>query len=122
MNEKKRKKRMKTMIIVTTENVPGMKVKEFKGFVKGGCIQSKHIGKDILAGFRSVVGGEITEYTEMMEDARQKAIGRMVEDAKSKGANAIIGMRLQTASVMTNVSEIVAYGTAVYVETNEELE
>ena len=107
------------MIIVTTENVPGMQVKEYKGFVKGGCIQSKHIGKDILAGLRSIVGGEISEYTQMMEEARQKAIGRMVDEAKSKGANAVIGMRLQTAAVMTNVAEIVAYGTAVYVETNE---
>lgn len=108
------------MIIVTTEKVPGMEVKEFKGFVKGGCIQSKHIGKDIVAGLRTIVGGEIKEYTEMMEEARKKAIGRMVDEAKGLGANAIVGMRLQTASVMTNVAEIVAYGTAVYVENKEE--
>jgi uncharacterized protein YbjQ (UPF0145 family) len=104
------------MIIVTTEFVPGKEVKEFKGFVRGNTVQSKHIGKDLLAGLRTIVGGEIKEYTEMMDDARQKAIGRMVEDAKSKGATAIIGMRLQSAAVMQNTSEIIAYGTAVLVE------
>ncbi|MFC5735816.1 YbjQ family protein [Cytobacillus gottheilii] len=104
------------MIITTTDTVPGKVIKEWKGFVRGGTIQSKHIGKDILAGLKTIVGGEISEYTEMMEEARQKAIGRMVEDARSKGANAIIGMRLQTAGVMQNAAEIIAYGTAVYVE------
>ncbi|WP_066295090.1 YbjQ family protein [Bacillus sp. FJAT-29937] len=104
------------MIIVTIDSVPGKEIKDFKGFVRGGCIQSKHIGKDIMAGLRTIVGGEISEYTEMMDEARQKAIGRMVDDARSKGANAIIGMRLQSSAVMQNASEIIAYGTAVYVE------
>lgn len=104
------------MIIVTTENIPGKEVKELKGLVKGNSVQSKHIGKDIMAGLRTIVGGEISEYTEMMMEARQKAIGRMVEDAKSKGANAIVGMRLETSSIMQSASEIIAYGTAVYVE------
>jgi uncharacterized protein YbjQ (UPF0145 family) len=107
---------MNIMIIVTTDYVPGKEIKELKGFVKGNTIQAKHIGKDILAGLRTIVGGEIKEYTEMMDEARQKAIGRMVEDAKSKGANAIVGMRLQSAALMQNASEIIAYGTAVYVE------
>lgn len=104
------------MIIVTTEDVTGMEIKELKGFVKGSTVQSKHIGKDILAGLRTIVGGEIKEYTEMMNEARQKAIARMVEDAEAKGANAIIGVRLQTSAIMQNVSEIIAYGTAVVVE------
>lgn len=104
------------MIIVTTDFVPGKEIKELKGFVRGNIIQSKHIGKDILASLRTIVGGEIKEYTEMLEEARQKAIARMVEDAKSKGANAIVGMRLQSAAVMQNTSEIIAYGTAVIVE------
>ncbi|QED47105.1 YbjQ family protein [Cytobacillus dafuensis] len=104
------------MIIVTIDSVPGKEIKEIIGFVRGGCIQSKHIGKDIMAGLRTIVGGEISEYTEMMEEARQIAIGRMVEDAKAKGANAIIGMRLQSAAVMQNASEIIAYGTAVIVD------
>ncbi|MCH1627070.1 YbjQ family protein [Ferdinandcohnia quinoae] len=104
------------MIIVTTETVPGMEIRELKGFVKGNTVQSKNIGRDIMAGLKTIVGGEITDYTEMMDEARQKAIHRMVEDAKSKGANAIICMRLQSSAVMQNASEIIAYGTAVYVE------
>ncbi|RTR31385.1 YbjQ family protein [Robertmurraya yapensis] len=104
------------MIIVTTDYVPGKEVKELMGFVRGSTIHSKHIGKDILAGLKTIVGGEIKEYTEMMEEARQQAIGRMVEDAKSKGANAIIGMRLASSAVMQGASEIIAYGTAVVVD------
>ncbi|MGD6855395.1 YbjQ family protein [Bacillus infantis] len=104
------------MIIVTTEFVPGMTVKELKGFVRGSTVQSKHIGKDILAGFKTIVGGEIKEYTEMMDEARQLAIGRMVEDARNKGANAVICMRLESSAVMQNASEIIAYGTAVVAE------
>ncbi|WP_226670102.1 YbjQ family protein [Metabacillus litoralis] len=104
------------MIIVTTETVPGKETKEYKGFVRGSTVQSKHIGKDLMAGLKTIVGGELKEYTEMMEEARQKAIGRMVEDAKTKGANAIVCMRLESSAVMQNASEIIAYGTAVYIE------
>ena len=104
------------MIIVTTDFVPGMEIKELKGFVRGNTVQSKHIGKDILAGLRTIVGGEIDEYTEMMTEARQKAIGRMADDAKEKGANAVIMVRLETSAIMQNTCEIIAYGTAVYVE------
>ncbi|MDF0726857.1 YbjQ family protein [Cytobacillus sp. S13-E01] len=104
------------MIIVTTDFVPGKEIKELKGFVRGSTVQSKHIGKDLLAGLKTIVGGEIKDYTDMMEEARKIAIGRMVEDAKNKGANAIITMRLETSSVMANASEIIAYGTAVTVE------
>ncbi|MFE7063831.1 YbjQ family protein [Sutcliffiella sp. NPDC057660] len=104
------------MIIVTTETVPGKAIKELKGFVRGNTVQSKHIGKDLLAGLKTIVGGEIKEYTEMMTEARQKAIARMVEDAKGKDANAIICVRLETSSIMANASEIIAYGTAVVVE------
>ncbi|WP_349409447.1 YbjQ family protein [Pseudalkalibacillus sp. SCS-8] len=101
------------MIIVTTDAVPGKEILELKGFVKGSTIQSKHVGKDILASLKTIVGGEIQEYNEMMEKARKIAISRMVEDAKAKGANAIVACRLQTSSVMASASEIVAYGTAV---------
>jgi uncharacterized protein YbjQ (UPF0145 family) len=104
------------MIIVTTDYVPGKEIKEYKGFVKGNTVQSKHIGKDIMASFKTIVGGEIKEYTQMMDEARQIAIGRMVEEAKQKGANAIIGVKLTTAAIMANTSEILAYGTAVVVE------
>ncbi|GAA0328329.1 YbjQ family protein [Bacillus carboniphilus] len=104
------------MILVTTDFVPGKEIKELKGFVRGSTVQSKHVGKDILAGLKTIVGGEIKEYTEMMDEARQKAIGRMVEDAQKKGANAIITVRLESSAVMSSASEIIAYGTAVYVE------
>ncbi len=104
------------MIIVTTDYVPGKEIKEYKGFVKGNTVQSKHIGKDIMASFKTIVGGEIKAYTEMMEEARQIAINRMIEEAKQQGANAIIGLRLATAAIMANTSEILAYGTAVVVE------
>ncbi|QOY38632.1 YbjQ family protein [Anaerobacillus isosaccharinicus] len=104
------------MIIATTENVPGKKVVAYKGFVKGSTIQAKHIGSDILAGLKNIVGGEIKEYSEMMDKARKVAISRMVKDAEGLGANAIIAVRLQTSGVMNGAAEIVAYGTAVTVE------
>ncbi|MRX71506.1 heavy metal-binding domain-containing protein [Bacillus lacus] len=104
------------MIIVTTDFVPGKEIRELKGFVKGSTVQSKNIGRDIMAGLKTIVGGEIREYTDMMNEARQKAIGRMVEDAEAKGANAIVQVRLETSAVMQNASEIIAYGTAVTVE------
>jgi uncharacterized protein YbjQ (UPF0145 family) len=104
------------MIIVTTNSIPGMEIRELKGFVKGSTVQSKHIGKDFMAGLKTIVGGEIKEYTEMLNEAREKAIERMQEEATSLGANAIIGMRLQTSSVMQGASEIIAYGTAVLAE------
>lgn len=104
------------MMIVTTEFLPGREIKELFGLVKGSTVQSKHIGKDLLAGLKTIVGGEIKEYTDMLNEARQKAIERMVEEAKDLGANAIIGMRLQSSSVMQGASELVAYGTAVWAE------
>jgi len=97
------------MIIVTTDFVPGKEVKELRGFVRGSTVQAKHIGKDIIA-------GEISEYSELMEEARKQAIDRMMEEASQKGANAVIAVRLETSAVMQNASEIIAYGTAVVVE------
>ena len=104
------------MIIVTTDYVPGKEVKELIGFVRGSTVKAKHIGKDIVAGLKTIIGGEISEYSELMDEARQQAIDRMVEEASQKGANAIIAVRLETSAVMQNASEIIAYGTAVIVE------
>ena len=104
------------MIIVTTDSVPGKEIVEVKGLVKGGVVRAKHVGKDIMAGLKTIVGGEIKEYSEMMEEARQIAISRMVKDAENQGANAIVAFRLQTSSIMGSASEIIAYGTAVVVE------
>lgn len=104
------------MIITTTDGVEGKKVKEVVGYVKGSTVRAKHIGKDIMAGLKAIVGGEIAEYTEMMDESRKISIGRMVEDAKSKGANAIVAMRFESATVMQGASEFVAYGTGVILE------
>lgn len=100
------------MLILTTESVPGKKIKEVVGLVKGSTIRAKHIG----AGFKQLVGGELTGYDEMLTEARKIAIGRMVDDAKSQGANAIIGFRLTSAAVMQGAAEMLAYGTGVILE------
>lgn len=86
------------------------------GLVSGNTIRAKHVGKDIMAQFRGIVGGEITEYTEMMNEARDEAVKRMVEDAEKKGANAVIGMRFSTVMIMQFAAEILAYGTGVVLE------
>ena len=104
------------MLILTTENVPGKKIPNVIGLVKGSSIRAKHIGKDIGASFKQLVGGELTGYDEMLTEARKIAIGRMVKEAESKGANAIIGFRLTSAAVMQGAAEMLAYGTAVVIE------
>ena len=104
------------MLILTTESVQGKKIKEVVGLVKGSTIRAKHIGKDIGAGLKQLVGGELKGYDEMLTEARSIAISRMVDDAKTKGANAIIGFRLTSASVMQGAAEMLAYGTAVISE------
>ncbi|MBQ1785571.1 MAG: YbjQ family protein [Turicibacter sp.] len=104
------------MLMVTTDSVPGKQIIEVKGLVKGSTVRSKHIGKDISASFKTIVGGELNGYNEMLIEARQIAIGRMVEDAKVQGANAIVGLRLMSSSVMAGAAEMVAYGTAVVVK------
>lgn len=101
------------MIIVNTETVTGYEIVEVHGLVRGNIVQSKNIGKDIVAGFRSIVGGEIKEYTDMLTDARQKATAIMVREAEEQGANAIVNVRFMTSQIMQNASEILAYGTAV---------
>ena len=104
------------MIIVTTPDVPGKKITNTLGMVKGSTIRARHLGKDIMAGFRGMVGGEISEYTKMMAEAREQSLQRMEENAEKLGANAIVAMRFGTAMVMQNAAEVIAYGTAVVVE------
>ena len=101
------------MMVTTTEQLPGRDVKEVLGIVFGSCVQTKHIGKDIRANLRSVIGGEAKAYTEMMEEARRTAMQRMIDDAKRLGADAIIGMRYATSQTMAGAAEIIAFGTAV---------
>ena len=103
------------MIITTSEQVEGKKIVKTIGWVKGNTIRARHLGRDIMAGFRAMVGGEVTEYTKMMAEAREQAIQRMVEDAEKQGANAIVGMRFTTSMIMGGASEILAYGTGVVV-------
>jgi uncharacterized protein YbjQ (UPF0145 family) len=104
------------MIITTAEKIEGKNITRTIGLVKGSTIRARHIGRDIMAGLRGVVGGEITEYTKMMAESREQALQRMVEDAEAQGANAVICMRFSTSMVMQNASEILAYGTGVVVE------
>lgn len=104
------------MIIVTTENVPNYKTVEVKGPVFGLTVRARGIGNDILAGLKGLIGGEVSQYTEMLEDARKHALDRMVKNAQLMGANAIIMMRFDSGEIGNNMSEIVAYGTAVIVE------
>ena len=104
------------MIILTIENVPGKEIKEVKGLVKGSTVRCKNIGRDIAASFKNLVGGEMSGYNDMLTEARQIAIGRMVDEAEAIGANAIIGMKLMSSAVAAGAAEMVAYGTAVVVE------
>jgi uncharacterized protein YbjQ (UPF0145 family) len=101
------------VIISTSAQIEGKAIAKTIGLVKGNTIRARHIGKDIMAGLRGMVGGEISEYTKMMAEAREQAIQRMVEDAEAQGANAIVSMRFTTSMIMQNASEILAYGTAV---------
>ena len=100
------------MILTTTEHIPG-KEYEVLGLVRGSTIQSKNLGKDITQSFKTLVGGELKAYTEMMNEARALATKRMVEDAESRGADAVVCMRYASASVMQGAAEVMAYGTAV---------
>ena len=101
------------MMVTTTEKIPGREVKEVLGVVFGSCVQMKHLGKDLRAMGRNIVGGESKPYTELMEEARRTAMQRMIDDAKRLGADAIIGMRYATAQTMVGAAEIIAFGTAV---------
>ena len=104
------------MILVTTETVPGCTVTQVLGLVRGNTIRARHIGQDIKAAFRNLVGGEVTEYTKLMAESREQAIDRMVAAAQELGANAIVAMRFSTSQIMGGAAELLAYGTAVVVE------
>ncbi|TGE31369.1 YbjQ family protein [Desulfosporosinus sp. Sb-LF] len=104
------------MIVVTTENIIGYKVNEVKGQAFGLIVRSRGLGGNIMAGLRSLVGGEIHEYTSMLEDARKQAIDRLVMNATAMGANAIVMMRFDSSEIGQNMSEVLAYGTAVVIE------
>ena len=104
------------MQISTTHCIEGKTIVRQLGLVRGNTIRARHIGKDVMAGLKNIVGGEISDYTKMMAESREQAIDRMVAEAESKGASAIVGMKFATSMIMQNASEILAYGTAVVVE------
>ena len=104
------------MILVNTDFVPGRTIKKNLGLVKGNTIRARHLGRDIMAFLRNIVGGEIRDYTKMMAESREQALDRMIEEAEQMGANAIINIRFTTSMIMQSASEILAYGTAVIVE------
>lgn len=101
------------MITVTTENIAGREISETLGIARGNTIRAKHVGKDILAGLRSIIGGEIKEYVEAISEAREEALKRMIEDAKEMNADAIVNVRFATSQVMPGAAELLVYGTAV---------
>ena len=98
------------MIVSNTETVLGKKIVEFYGLVSGSTVRAKHIGKDILAGFKNIVGGELGSYTELLREARQEAMQRMIEEAQRVGANAVVNVRFSTSSVAQGAAELFAYG------------
>ena len=101
------------MLLITTDIIPGKEVAETLGLVRGNTIRAKHIGKDILAGLKTIIGGEIKQYTEALNEAREQAIERMVAEAKEMNADAIIGVRFTTSQVIQGAAELLVYGTAV---------
>jgi len=104
------------MIVVTSDTIPGYRLVRTLGLVRGNTIRARHLGKDILAGFKNLVGGEVMEYTKMLAESREQSMDRMIADAEALGANAIVALRFTTASMMQGAAELLAYGTAVVVE------
>ena len=99
-----------------TETIPGKTIRDFYGIVTGSTVRAKHVGRDIMAGLKNIVGGELTGYTELLNEARTEALERMKQQAQSVGANAVVNVRFSTSSVAQGAAELFAYGTAVKVE------
>ena len=103
------------MIVTNIETVPGRNITQHLGLVQGNTVRAKHVGRDIMAGLKNIVGGELKGYTELLTDARQEATRRMIEEAEAKGANAVINVRYSTSSITAGASELYVYGTAVVI-------
>jgi len=104
------------MILATTDTVPGWTITKVLGLVRGNTIRARHVGQDIKAAFRNLIGGEVVEYTKLMAESREQAIDRMIDSARELGANGIVGMRFTTSEIMGGAAELLAYGTAVVVK------
>ena len=101
------------ILVVNTETIPGKVITEAMGVVSGSTVRAKNVGKDIFAGLKNIVGGELIGYTSLLSKTREQALERMIEDAKSKGGNAVVAFRYQTSTITDGASEILAFGTAV---------
>ena len=101
------------MIVVNTETIPGMRIVELKGLVQGNTVRAKHVGRDIAASFKNLVGGELKGYTELLVESRREAVGRMIAQAEELHANAVVNVRFATSSITAGAAELYAYGTAV---------
>ena len=106
-------KREKFMILSNLESVPGRNILAFKGLVQGNTVRAKHVGRDIMAGLKNIVGGELQGYTELLDEARAEATQRMVREAEALGANAVVNVRFSTSAITSGASELYVYGTAV---------
>ena len=104
------------IILSNTETVPGKKITEFYGVVTGNTVRAKHVGRDIMAGLKNIVGGELKGYTDLLEDARKEAVNRMIQQAEALGANAVVNVRFSTSAVTQGAAELYVYGTAVQVQ------
>lgn len=104
------------MIVVNTETIPGYRITEVKGIVQGNTVRAKHVGRDIAAGFKNLVGGELKGYTELLTEARREAVSRMLAQAEQLGSNAVVNVRFSTSAVTQGAAELYAYGTGVVVE------
>lgn len=104
------------LIVVNTETIPGMRIVQMRGIVQGNTVRAKHVGRDIAASFKNIVGGELKGYTELLTEARRDALERMLAQARQLGANAVVNVRFSTSAVTAGAAEMFAYGTAVIVE------
>lgn len=104
------------MILTNVDSVPGKRIVEHYGLVSGSTVRAKHVGRDIMASFKNIVGGELKGYTELLQESRNEAVSRMVKQAEELGANAVINIRFSTSSIAQGASELYAYGTAVRLE------
>jgi uncharacterized protein YbjQ (UPF0145 family) len=104
------------MIIVTSDEIPGKRIVKTLGLVRGNTVRARHIGRDMVAVLRNVIGGEVVEYTKLLAEAREQALDRMTEEAQKAGANAVTALRFATSMIMQGAAELLAYGTAVVIE------
>ncbi len=104
------------MLVSTLEHVPGKHIVKVIGLVKGNTVRARHLGHDLMAGLKNVVGGEIDDYTKMIAESREQALDRMIAQARENGANAVVGVRFATCEMMEHAAEILAYGTAIIIE------